>query len=136
FVPVITQVAARPVAGCLFVDARLPALASTTAAASPQRLNHLRTSVIGGRLPQWTAWWDQDEVARLFPDPQTRAAVSAEQPRLPLSYYQQQIPVPAGWCDRPCGYLLFGQPYDRVAQDARERGWDVDQISGGHLHQL
>src|SRR5207248_10477895 len=106
------------------------------APASARRLNHLRSGGIGGRLPQWTAWWAQDEVARLFPDPQTRAAVSAEQPRLPLSYYQQQIPVPAGWCDRPCGYLLFGQPYDRVAQDARGRGWDVDQSSGGHLHQL
>jgi hypothetical protein len=136
FVPVITEAAARPVAGLLFVDARLPALAGATAAASPERLDHLRTSVVGGRLPQWTAWWNQDEVARLFPDPQTQAAVSAEQPRLPLSYYQQQVPVPVGWCDRPCGYLLFGQPYDRMAQDAREGGWDVDQISGGHLHQL
>jgi hypothetical protein len=44
--------------------------------------------------------------------------------------------VPAGWSDRPCGYLLFGPPYDQMAQDARERGWDVEHIPGGHLHQL
>ena len=72
----------------------------------------------------------------LFPDPQTRLTVSAEQPRLPLSYYEQQIPVPGGWDNRPCGYLLFGPPYDRMAQEARERGWDVEQVPGRHLHQL
>jgi hypothetical protein len=53
-----------------------------------------------------------------------------------LSYYEQRIPVPAGWDDRPCGYLLFGPPYDRVARQARERGWAVDEIPGGHLHQV
>jgi len=42
----------------------------------------------------------------------------------------------AGWDDRPCGYLLFGPPYDRMAQQARQRGWDVDHVPGGHLHQL
>ncbi|WP_246595140.1 hypothetical protein [Actinoplanes auranticolor] len=78
----------------------------------------------------------RDDVARLFPDADTRTAVSAEQPRLPISYYEQRIPGPAGWDDRPCGYLLFGPPYDLEARDARERGWAVDQISGGHLHQL
>lgn len=62
--------------------------------------------------------------------------VSAEQPRLPLSYYEQQIPVPGGWNNRPCGYLLFGPPYDRMAQEARERDWDVEQVPGRHLHQL
>ncbi len=134
--PVIVQAARRPVAGCLFVDASLPSPAGSTPAATPERLSFLRTMATGGRLPPWTTWWDEDDVARLFPDPQTRSAVSAQQPRLPLSYYEQQIPVPAGWDDRPCGYLLFGPPYDRMAQESRGRGWGVDQISGGHLHQL
>ena len=136
FAPVVTHAAGRPVAGCLFVDARLPALAGPTPTASPEWLDHLRTKAVDGRLPQWTTWWDEDDVAALFPDPRTRSAVSAEQPRLPLSYYEQQIPVPAGWDDRPCGYLLFGPPYDRTADDARERGWDVDHVPGGHLHQI
>jgi hypothetical protein len=136
FVPVVVRAARRPVAGCLFVDASLPSRTGPTAAASPERLNYLRTQVTEGRLPRWTTWWDEDDVALLFPDPQTRSMVSAEQPRLPLSYYEQQIPVPAGWDNRPCGYVLFGPPYDRMAQQARERGWDVDHVSGGHLHQL
>ncbi|WP_231921422.1 hypothetical protein [Micromonospora auratinigra] len=90
---------------------------------------------IGG-LPRWTAWWDESDVAPMFPDPQTRRVVSAEQPRLPLSYYEQKVPVPDGWDDAACGYLLFGPPYEQAAQDARERGWDVDHVPGLHLHQL
>jgi hypothetical protein len=136
FVPVLAGAAERPVAGCVFVDARLPSRTGPTPAASPERLDHLRTMAIEGRLPQWTRWWDEDDVVRLLPDPRTRASVVAEQPRLPLSYYEQQIPVPAGWDHRPCGYLLFGPPYDLIAQDARDRGWAVDHVPGGHLHQL
>lgn len=136
FVPVIVQAARRPVAGCLFVDAALPSRTGPSPAATPERLEFLRAKVTEGRLPQWTTWWDEDDVASLFPDPHTRWAVSAEQPRLPLSYYEQQIPVPGGWDDRPCGYLLFGPPYDRMAQEARDRGWQVDLVPGRHLHQL
>lgn len=135
-VPVVVQAVRRPVVGCLFVDARLPPRDGSTPAASPERLAYLRTKVTRGRLPQWTTWWDGDDVATLFPDPQTRWAVSAEQPRLPISYHEQQIPVAAGWDHRPCGYLLFGPRYDRMAQESRERGWDVAEVPGGHLHQL
>ncbi len=135
-VPDVVQASRLPVMGCLFVDASLPSRTGPTPAASPERLAYLRTITTEGRLPQWTTWWDEDDVALLFPDQQTRSAVSAEQPRLPLSYYEQQIPAPAGWDHRPCGYLLFGPPYDRMAQESQERGWDVDQVPGGHLHQL
>jgi pimeloyl-ACP methyl ester carboxylesterase len=135
-VPVIVAASPRVVAGCVFVDARLPAVAGPTPAASPERLEFLRGRVTAGRLPPWTEWWPEDDVAGLFPDAETRAAVSAEQPRLPLSYYEQQIPAPGGWGDRPCGYLLFGPSYEGMAHEARERGWAVDELPGGHLHQL
>ncbi|MEW1589809.1 hypothetical protein AB0283_30655 [Micromonospora vinacea] len=72
----------------------------------------------------------------MFPDAQTREAVSAEQPRLPLSYYEEPVPTPAGWDNRPCGYLLFGPPYEPVAMEAKQRGWAVDHVPGRHLHQL
>ncbi|MDG4801985.1 hypothetical protein [Micromonospora sp. WMMD980] len=104
--------------------------------APPELLAFLRPKATDGRLPQWTAWWDESDVAPMFPDPQTRSDVSAEQPRLPLSYYEESIPVPDGWDDAACGYLLFGPPYEHAAQDARDRGWAVDQVPGLHLHQL
>jgi hypothetical protein len=134
--PVAVAAAPRPVAGCVVVDGRLPSRTGPTPTASPARLEELRTMATGGLLPPWTSWWAEDDVARLFPDPRVRAAVEAEQPRLPLSYYEQEIPVPAGWDDRPCGYLLFGPPYDVEAREAGSRGWAVDHLPGGHLHQL
>jgi hypothetical protein len=136
FVPTIVDAATRPVAACVFVDAAMPARNGATPAAPPDLLDFLRTKAIDGRLPPWTTWWDEADVAPMFPDPDTRTSISAEEPRLPLSYYEQRLPVPDGWDDRPCGYLLFGPAYDGEAQDARERGWRVEHIPGEHLHQI
>jgi hypothetical protein len=136
FVPVIVGAVSRRIVGCLFVDAALPSRSGPTAVAPPEVLDFLRPKVTAGRLPQWTAWWEESDVAPMFPDAQTRTAVSAEQPRLPLSYYQELVPTPAGWDNRPCGYLLFSPPYEPIAEDAGHRGWAVDQVPGEHLHQL
>jgi alpha/beta hydrolase family protein len=136
FVPLLVARATRPIAGCLFVDAAIPALTGSTPVMPPELLDFLRGKVIQGRLPPWTKWWDEQDVAPMFPDPHLRAAVTAEEPRLPLAYYEQSVPVPAGWDDRPCGYLLFGPPYDEMAADARRRGWLVEELPGQHLHQI
>jgi hypothetical protein len=136
FVPVIVESSPRLVAGCLFVDAALPSVAGPTPVAPAELLEFLRPKATGGRLPPWTDWWDESDVAPMFPDPQTRRAVSAEQPRLPLSYYEERVPTPAGWAGRPCGYLLFGPPYEPMAHDAERRGWAVEHVPGRHLHQL
>ncbi|RKN45278.1 alpha/beta fold hydrolase [Micromonospora endolithica] len=135
-VPTVVVAVGRPVVGCLFVDASLPSRCGPTPAASPERLAYLRSMATQGRLPPWTTWWEESATASLFPDARTRSMVAAEQPRVPLSYYEQQFPVPVGWDHRPCGYLCYGPPYDRTAQEARTRGWDVAEIPGGHLHQL
>jgi len=136
FIPLLVAHATRPIAGCLFVDAAIPALMGTTPVVPDELLAILRSKVIDGQLPPWTQWWDEEDVAPMFPDPEVRAAVTAEEPRLPLAYYEQSIPVPGGWDDRPCGYLLFGPPYDEVAADARSRGWLVEELPGQHLHQI
>ncbi len=137
FVPLLVTHAALPVRGCVFVDAALPALAGSTPVAPAELLDFLRGKVNDGRLPPWTEWWDEEDIAPMFPDPQSRAAVTAEQPRLLLAYYEQLVPVPVGWDDDlPCGYLVFGPPYDEAAADARRRGWLVEQLPGQHLHQI
>jgi hypothetical protein len=104
--------------------------------APPELLALLRDKAPAGRLPRWTDWWDEEDVAPLFPDQATRQAVTEEQPRLPLSYYEASVPVPPRWDARPCAYLLFGPPYDLLASQARGRGWIVEQLRGAHLHQL
>jgi pimeloyl-ACP methyl ester carboxylesterase len=136
FIPVIAAALPGKVRGCIFVDAALPPASGAAVVAPPELLALLRDKASGGLLPRWTDWWDEDEVAPLFPDQATRQAVTDEQPRLPLSYYEASVPVPAGWDARPCAYLLFGPPYDELASEARGRGWIVEQLPGAHLHQL
>lgn len=137
FLPVIAQASPRPVAGFVFVDAALPVRDGVTPVAPPRFLELLRGKAVDGRLPPWTAWWDEADVAPLFPDGRTRAVIEAEQPRLPLAYYEQHIPAPAGWDGRPCGYLLFDEDaYGEEAAEAAGRGWTVDRLTGLHLHQL
>jgi pimeloyl-ACP methyl ester carboxylesterase len=136
FVPQLVVDLAPSVRACVFVDAALPARAGGTPVVPAEFLDVLRGMAINGRLPPWTDWWDDEDVAPMFPDRPTRAAVSAEQPRLPLAYYEQKVPAPAGWDAVPCGYLLFGPPYDVIAADARNRGLLVDELPGLHLHQL
>jgi pimeloyl-ACP methyl ester carboxylesterase len=136
FLPVITATLPGQVRGCIFVDAALPPASGAVPVAPPELLALLRNKASGGLLPRWTDWWDEAEVAPLFPDQATRRSVTEEQPRLPLSYYEASVPVPAGWDAQPCAYLLFGPPYDELAGEARSRGWVVEQLPGRHLHQL
>jgi len=136
FIPVIAAALPGQVRGCIFVDAAVPPASGAAPAAPPELLALLRDKASGGLLPRWTDWWNEEEVATLFPDRATRQAVTEEQPRLPLSYYEASVPVPAGWDARPCAYLLFGPPYDELASEARGRGWIVQQLPGRHLHQL
>lgn len=136
FLPAVRAGLPHRVVGSIFVDAALPARSGPTPVASPELLDFLRPLAVDGRLPRWTDWWDEADVAPMFPDEATRHAVVAEQPSLPLDYYQQAVPVPEGWEDHPCSYLLFGPPYEELADEARERGWRVSHLPGEHLHQV
>ncbi|MFI9809170.1 alpha/beta hydrolase [Streptomyces sp. NPDC052301] len=136
FLPVIRSALDHPVAGSVFVDAALPARSGPTPVATPELLEFLRPKAVHGRLPRWTDWWDEADVAPMFSDPTVRQTVVEEQPSLPLSYYEQYVPVPDAWDDHPCSYLLFGPPYDDFATEAQERGWRVAHLPGAHLHQI
>ncbi|MFJ5521310.1 alpha/beta hydrolase [Streptomyces griseoluteus] len=136
FLPAIRSGLDQQVIGSVFVDAALPARTGPTPVATPEILEFLRPMAVNGRLPRWTDWWDEADVAPMFTDPVMRQRVVGEQPTLPLSYYEQRIPVPDGWDDHPCSYLLFGPPYDDLADQAGERGWRVAHLPGAHLHQI
>jgi len=89
-----------------------------------------------GLLPGWTNWWDESDLEGLFPSALTRARVEDEQRRLPLTYFQETLPVPVGWADRPGAYLAFGDTYAVEREAARARGWPVTTLPGEHLHML
>ncbi|MFI6575989.1 alpha/beta hydrolase [Nocardiopsis sp. NPDC050513] len=136
FLPVIRSGLDHPVTGSTFVDAALPARIGPTPVATPEFLEFLRPMAADGRLRRWTDWWDESDLAPMFTDPEVRRTVTEEQPTLPLSYYEQRIPVPAGWDDHPCSFVLFSPPYGDLAAEARARGWRVAHLPGAHLHQI
>ncbi|WP_405910781.1 alpha/beta hydrolase [Streptomyces sp. NBC_00828] len=136
FLPVIRSGLDHPVSGSIFVDAALPARVGPTPVGSPELLEFLGPMAVNGMLPRWTDWWDEEDVAPMFSDPIARQTVIEEQPTLPLSYYEQHIPVPDGWDDHACSYLLFGPPYEDLSAEAHERGWRVAHLPGAHLHQI
>lgn len=137
FVPVIKEGLGERVVACVFADAHLPPRHGLVKAAQEEFLPFLRgLAGADGVLPRWTDWWSEEDVAPMLPDPAVRRRVVEEQPRLPLDYYTQPVPVPAGWDGVPCGYLWYGPPYDRIAEEAGRRGWPVTRVPGRHLHQV
>lgn len=132
FVPAVISALGEQVRGAVFVDAALPGTGHLT---TPDFLAGLAT--VDGLLPPWTSWWDEDDVAALFPDAEVRATVEAEQPRMPLAYYGNPPPAPVGWAAATrCGYLWFGEPYDSEAAQAAELAWPTKRVAGTHLHML
>lgn len=136
FAPSIALEVGSDVDAIVFVDAGIPPSAGESALAPPELLQVLEQKAVGGVLPPWTRWWKEDEVEALFPDRATMRSFQAEEPRLPLAYYSQSLPAPAGWDDRRCSYLLFSDAYGECAREARERGWPVETVRGEHLHML
>jgi hypothetical protein len=91
---------------------------------------------VDGVLPRWSEWWPDETTAGLFPDLVTRQLVAAEEPRLPVSFYEEKLSVAAGWAQRPCGYLRLSEGYEAEAAAAGELGWPIRRLSGEHLHMM
>jgi len=135
YVPALTT--QRRVVAAVFVDAVLPPGRGRVPLAPPAFLDLLREKADGsGLLPVWTSWWEEAEVAGLFPDAGTRARLEREQQRLPLSYFEGSLPVPEGWDDRPGAYLAFGDTYGHERDEAERRRWPVSTLPAEHLHLL
>ncbi len=135
--PALGAALARPVAAYLFVDAgihadglsRLEVMIAEDAPFAHGLLAHLEA---GGRYPEWTDEQLQDAI----PDDALRAAVIAEMRPRGLDFFNEPIPVPAGWPDAPVAYMQFTASYDVPAARAREQGWPVREIEGSHFLML
>jgi hypothetical protein len=129
--------AERRVEAVLFVDALLPGAAPATPTTSADMRTWLGgLADVDGLLPPWTRWWPEDEVTGLLGDDRTRREVRAGEPRLPLSYFDQTVPSPAGWQRLPAAYLALGDTYAEERAEAVRRGWPVETLAGGHLHPI
>jgi hypothetical protein len=135
--PVLGEALGRPVAAYVFVDAgihrdglsRLGMMDVEDAPFAGQLRAHLES---GGRYPEWT----DDQLQEAIPDDERRAAVLAEIRPRGLGFFSEPIPVPAGWPDAPSAYLQVSSAYAVPARQARELGWPVREIEGGHFLML
>ena len=64
------------------------------------------------------------------------ARLHADQRPRPLPFWEEPIPVFAGWPDAAGGYLLFTETYRASAERARAAGWPARELAGGHFHML
>jgi hypothetical protein len=122
------------VGACVFVDAAMPAGGDVPLGA-PGLVPLLEGLAVDGVLPPWTQWWEPAEVDALLP-PVYREAVASEQPRLPLAYFRQRVPVPEGWEPERCAYLRLSDAYLDDAAEAAGQGWRTEHLPAGHLHML
>lgn len=136
YVPAVAE--HREVGAAVFVDAGLPPLGGGGAPTVPVGFFAMIAGKADDRrmLPVWTEWWDEQEIAALFPDARSRADIERQQRRLPLSYVEDAVPVPSGWAHRPCAYLAFGETYQAEVETARRLGWPVRTLDGKHLEMV
>jgi hypothetical protein len=131
--PVIADRLDVPPRRMIFVDASVPPEQGDVPLIPDEFLGQLRDLASHGLLPKWSEWFGPDTMRALIPDTELRDTITAELPQLPLSYFEQTIPMPYGWARRPCAYVLLTEPYRHDAEQARARSWPTIEMSGAHL---
>jgi alpha/beta hydrolase family protein len=135
--PAIRGVVRHQVQAYLFVDAGIPRDRATRldlmALESRERAQKFREHLGGGgTFPNWS----EDDLQDILPDSQTRRALLAEVNPRGRQFFDEPIPAFAGWDNTPCGYIQFSAAYASQAALAREKGWRVTELAGGHFHML
>ncbi|MGH3300758.1 MAG: hypothetical protein ACRDOK_03565 [Streptosporangiaceae bacterium] len=133
--PVLPQIAARIGAGPLiFVAADVSPDTGDAELMPAEILAGLRTLTVDGVLPRWPEWFGPGVMRELIPDPERRALITADLPRLPLGYFETRVPGPADWAAAGGGYMLLSdEAYGGQAAAAGARGWPVIRLPGDHL---
>jgi pimeloyl-ACP methyl ester carboxylesterase len=116
----------------VFVDAAIPDCEGE-ARLNPDVVDLLRPLAVDGVLPPWSVWLGEGGVERLIPDREMRAQIEAELPELPMTLFEDALPVQSGWCEWPCGYLLLSEDMRGEAERAHSLGWSVLEDVGNHL---
>ena len=135
--PAIGAAVAQPVAGYVFVDADLPRDGASRLDAFPSEEARaaFRARAVDGMIPPF----DEALLRPLIPDPRVRAEFRAELRSVPLTVYEEPIPVPPAWPDAPCAYLAFrgsAPIYAAAIEEARRDGWPLARLDGAHFHLL
>jgi pimeloyl-ACP methyl ester carboxylesterase len=128
--PNVADTLPAEVAALIFVDASVPPTSGVAPLVPPGFLDRLRAISADGVLPRWSSWFGEETMGELVPDTALRDALQQEMPRLPLAYFQEGVPLPQRWAERPCAFLLLTEAYLESEADARGRGWPAKEIPG------
>jgi pimeloyl-ACP methyl ester carboxylesterase len=115
----------------VFVDAVIPECEGD-ARLNPVVVDLLRPLAVEGVLPPGFLW-GEGGLEPLIPNSERRARVEAELPELPMTLFEDGLPVTAGWCDWQCGNLLLSEDMRDESDRARSLGWPVLEDVGNHL---
>jgi pimeloyl-ACP methyl ester carboxylesterase len=127
--PSIADALSAQVAALIFVDASLPPASGLAPLVPAGFVDQLRAIATDGVLPPWSSWFGQDAMRDLVPDGALREVLEQEMPRMPLGYFEDSVPVPEGWIERPCAFLLLTEAYGESIADSRARGWPVAEVT-------
>ncbi len=135
-IPLVAEALDTPVP-CVFVDAQLPRAPDECPDDQPDSddwfVAHVRSLAVDGGLPRWSEWWGPKVWESLVPDPSRRVELASVLPRVTLAAVEEAPPPPVRWSG-PAAYLRFSGMYRAEADDAKGRGWIVEELIGEHLH--
>jgi Alpha/beta hydrolase family len=129
--PAIARSLPTPVVALIFVDACLPPPTGRATLAPTSFLAQVRALKRDGLEPS-SSWFRQELPPEIDLERATLAAVLQERPRLPLSYFQERVPMPERWTERGCAYLCLSDAYAESASQAQIYGWPVAALPGAH----
>lgn len=130
--PMIADGIGARLTALVFVDAVIPP--PHGAHATPEAFrSFLEDKAKNGLLPRWLDWWPEEDVIDLLLDATGRAELYADMPQLPVSFYDEDVPVPKGWSTGPCAYLRLSDAYLDEYKVAGDAGWPRSIVNGAHL---
>jgi pimeloyl-ACP methyl ester carboxylesterase len=135
--PALRKATIHPVAAYVFVDAGLPedgkSRLDLMASENLEFADYLRRYLAdGGRFPNWT----EPDLQEIVSDPNLRAELLRQLRPRSLAFFEEPLPVFAGWPDAPCNYVQFSSAYDGPATRAQYAGWHYCAFDAGHFHML
>lgn len=116
----------------VFVDAVVPPVEGVHRT-PPGMAALLDDKTIDGVLLKWLDWWPPDAVKEVLPRIEDRGAFAADMPRLPRSFYDEEVAVPQSWSSRQCGYLKLSDAYEDEFDEAAARRWPRAELDETHL---
>ena len=132
YLPLIGEAVGFDRVSFVFVDAVLPPMSGTvTPGAAIGSLLDAHTE--DGQLTPWLDWWPADVIDQIVPRRADQMALRQDMPTVQRAIYDEAVPVPDGWHERPVRYVQTSTAYEAEADQAASAGWTVRQMPGSHL---